>query len=168
LQSFDLFDVATKGSFYSLTRNPAGIISLRDKWTIGESAGQVAFGGTGACLAREDEVKGEGNRDNQFNEFGFRSFVPSSMTDTDQYWHGVKEKCFALASKLRPPTFFLAFTMNPYCPEYQSLKRGTGNFSDGFMAAIVFRARLKGLMQFCTTSRAVGYVRAFVWRMEYQ
>jgi hypothetical protein len=39
-----------------------------------------------ACLAREDEVKGKGNRDNQFDKFGLRSFIPSSMTHTDQYW----------------------------------------------------------------------------------
>jgi hypothetical protein len=129
------------------------------KWLLGAEA---------ACLAREDEVKREGYRDNQSNEFGLRSFIPSSVTDMDQYWHGVKEKCFAFTSKLGPPTAFLTFTMNPYWPEYQSLKRGTGNFSDGSMAAIMFRARLKGLMGFCKTSRVLGHVRAFVWRIEYQ
>jgi hypothetical protein len=66
----------------------------------------------------------------QVNDFGFRSFIPFSMTDPDQYWHGTKEKPFALAKKLGLPIFFLTFTMNSYWPEYQNLKRGTGAIPD--------------------------------------
>jgi hypothetical protein len=52
-----LFDVATKGPFYSLTRNAAGRISLRDKWTTGESASEVAFWAQAANLAQEEKVR---------------------------------------------------------------------------------------------------------------
>jgi hypothetical protein len=116
------------------------LVNVHVKWLLGAQA---------TSLAREHEVRGEGNHDNQVSELGLRSFIPSSVTDTDQYWHRVKEKCFALASKLGPSTFFLTFTMNPYWPEYQSLKRSTGNFSDGSIAAVVFRTRLSGLVQLC-------------------
>jgi hypothetical protein len=129
---------------------------------------KLLFGAQTASLAREDEVRGEGNLDNLVNEFELRSLIPSSITDTDQYREGVKEKCFAVATKPGPPTFFLTFTMDPYWREYQSLKRGTGNFSDRSIAAIIFRVRLKGFMQFCKKSRVLGNVRAFVWRIEYQ
>jgi hypothetical protein len=67
------------------------------KWLLGAQA---------ACFAREDEVRGEGNRDTPVNEFGLRSLISFSMTDRDQYWDRVKEKCFALATKLSPLTFF--------------------------------------------------------------
>jgi hypothetical protein len=90
------------------------------------------------------------------------------MTDSGQNWHAVKEKCFALASKLTGPTFFLTITMNAYWPEYQSLKRGRWHFSDGTMASIIVRARTQWLMKFCRTRRTLGTVRGFAWRIEYQ
>jgi hypothetical protein len=81
-------------------------------------------------MAREDEVSGADTNDDQETEFGLRTFIPASMTDSDQYWQAVKEKCFALTSKLGRPTSFLTITMNPYWPDYQGLKKGTGNFSE--------------------------------------
>jgi hypothetical protein len=84
------------------------------------------------------------------------------MIDTDQYWHGVAEKFFALSSQMGPPTFFLTLTMNPYLPEYQALKRGTGHFSNSTLISIVFRARRKDLMKFCTQSQVLGKAKASV------
>jgi hypothetical protein len=90
------------------------------------------------------------------------------MTDSDQYWHGVAKKCFALSTQMRPPIFFWKITMNPYWLDYQALKRGSGKFSDAMVISIMFRSRLKFLMQYCKTMRFFGDLKAFVWRIEYQ
>jgi hypothetical protein len=118
--------------------------------------------------ARQDEISTPETNEDQEREYGLRTFIPASMTDSDQYWHAVKEKCFALTSKLGPPTIFLTITMNPYWPDYDGLKRGTGSFSDGTGSSIMFRARMKWLMHFCKKKRIFGTVRGFVWRIEYQ
>jgi hypothetical protein len=94
--------------------------------------------------------------------------IPTKMTDTDQYWHAVAEKCFIFSTQIGSPTLFLTFRMNPYWPEYESLKRGSENFSDLSMASIVFRARLKCLLDFWKRSQVRVTVRGFVWRVEYQ
>jgi hypothetical protein len=88
-------------------------------------------------MARDDEISGADTNDDQENESGLRTFIPASMTDSDQYWHAVKEKCFALTSKPGPPTFVLTITMNACWPDYRGLQRGTGNFSDGTVASII-------------------------------
>jgi hypothetical protein len=66
------------------------------------------------------------------------------------------------------PTFFLTMTVNPYWSEYQTLKRGSGPFSDAPIISIVFRARRKCLMKYCRQSRLLGNVTAFVWQIESQ
>jgi hypothetical protein len=49
-------------------------------------------------FAREDEMRGiDGAEDGQ-KEFGLSLFIPSSLTDVNQYWHNVAEKCFALST----------------------------------------------------------------------
>jgi hypothetical protein len=65
------------------------------------------------CFAREDEIRGE-NFEAIPKEYGMRTFIPSSLTDSDEYWHRVATKYFALSTQLDPPTFFLTFTMNLY------------------------------------------------------
>jgi hypothetical protein len=60
------------------------------------------FAAQRSYLAREDEIQGIDGAENGEKEFGLRSFIPSALTDTDQYWHGVAEKCFALST--RTPT----------------------------------------------------------------
>jgi hypothetical protein len=90
------------------------LVNINLKWMLGAQRGH---------FAREDELRGGDGAENVAKEYGLRSFIPSSMTDTDQYWHGVAEKCFALSSQMGPPTFFLTMTLNPYWPEYQTLKR---------------------------------------------
>jgi hypothetical protein len=119
-------------------------------------------------FAREDELRGIDGTEEGAKEFGLRSFIPSSLTDTDQYWHAVAEKCFALSTQIGPPTFFLTMTMNPYWPDYQALKRGSGHYSDATIISIVFRSRLKFLIKHCKSTRLFGNLKAFVWRVEYQ
>jgi hypothetical protein len=80
-------------------------------------------------LAREDEIRA-GDDDQNPKEYGMRTFIPPSLTDSDEYWHHVATKCFAISTQLGPPTFFLTFTMNPYWHEYQALKRDSGTFAD--------------------------------------
>jgi hypothetical protein len=65
------------------------------------------------CFARKDEIHGE-NSHGSPKEDGLRKFIPPSLTDSDEYWHHVTTKCFALSTQLGQPTFFLTFTMNPY------------------------------------------------------
>jgi hypothetical protein len=74
------------------------------------------------CFAWEDEIRDE-NSDGVPKEYGLRTFIPPSLTASDEYWHHVATKCFALSTQLGPPTFFLTFTMNPYWSEYQALRR---------------------------------------------
>jgi hypothetical protein len=78
-------------------------------------------------LTREDEMR-EGYDDQNPKEYGMRTFIPLSLTDSDEYWHHVATKRFAISTQLGPPTFFLTFTMNPYWHEYQALRRDTGTF----------------------------------------
>jgi hypothetical protein len=91
------------------------------------------------CFAREDEIRGE-NSESAPKEYGLRTFIPPSLTDSDQYWHQVAMKCFALSTQLGAPTFFLTFTMNPYWIDYQSLKRG--DQTDSALCALIFKTRL--------------------------
>jgi hypothetical protein len=57
-------------------------------------------------LAREDEFRRIDGDENGEKEFGLRSFIPSALTDTDQYWHAVAEKCFAISMRMGAPIFF--------------------------------------------------------------
>jgi hypothetical protein len=118
-------------------------------------------------FAREDEIRDPIEED-RVKEYGMRTFIPSSLTDSNEYWRDVATKCFALSTQLGAPTFFLTFTMNPYWLEFQALKRGDAAYSDSAMAAIIFRLKLNGLMKFIESRRTLGKVLAFVWRIEYQ
>jgi hypothetical protein len=118
--------------------------------------------------AREDEIRRIDGAENSQKEFGWRSFIPSSLTDTDQYWHDVAEKCFGLSTQIGPPTFFSTLIMNSYWPDHQALKRGSGLYSDATMISLVFRGRLKFRIKYCTFTSIVVRVKAFVWRVEYQ
>jgi hypothetical protein len=122
---------------------------------------------TQAALAREDEVRHAEDGPREV-EHGLRTFIPPSLTDSDEYWHAVASKCFAISSQSGCPTFFLTFTMNPHWPDYQALKRSDGNFSDSVIMAIVFKLKLSALMNFWRARRLLGGIRAFVWRVEYQ
>jgi hypothetical protein len=119
------------------------------------------------CFAREDETRGE-NPDGSPIEYGLRTFIPPSLTDTDEYWAHVATKCFALSTQFSPPTFFLTFNMNPYWADYQALKRGGGTFADSAMIAIIFRAKISAHMKFIQAQHILGESSAFVWRIEYQ
>jgi hypothetical protein len=119
-------------------------------------------------LARENEIRGIDGAENGEKEFGLRSFIPWALRDTDQYWHAVAEKCFALSTRMGAPTFFLTITMNPSWPDYHALKRGSGPYSDATMISIVFRSRLKFIMKYCQCIRILGRVKAFVWRVGQQ
>jgi hypothetical protein len=63
---------------------------------------------------------------------------------------------FSSFNAVRPPTFFLTFTMNPYWAEYQALKRDRGTFSDSAMTAIVVKAKLSALMKFIKDHEILG------------
>jgi hypothetical protein len=116
------------------------------------------------CFARENEIRSE-NFEAIPKEYDLRTFILPSLTDSDEYWHRVATKCFALSTQLGPPTFFLTFSMNPYWVDYQALKRGSGPFSDSAITAIVFKTKLFALMKFITHRKILGKVSAFVWRI---
>jgi hypothetical protein len=119
------------------------------------------------CFTREDEIRDE-NSDGIPKECGRRTFIPPSLTASDEYWHHVATKCFAVSTQLWPLTFFLTFTMNPYLAEYQVFKRDRGSFSDSAMTPIVVKAMLSALMKFIEDHEILGKVSGFVWRIEYQ
>jgi hypothetical protein len=56
------------------------------------------------CFAREDEILDQ-NPKGTPKEYGLRTFIPSSLTNSDEYWSHVTTKCFAISTQLRSPTF---------------------------------------------------------------
>jgi hypothetical protein len=74
------------------------LVNIFLKWMLG--ARRCHF-------AREDEIRERDGDGNGRKEYGLRSFIPASVIDRDQYWHGVAEKYFALSSQMGAPTFFL-------------------------------------------------------------
>jgi hypothetical protein len=120
-------------------------------------------------FAREDEIRQETvENTTKDKDYGLRQFIPPSITDSDEYWHHVALKCFAISSQFGPPTFFLTFTMNPYWHEYQALKRGNDVFADSAMVTLIFKQKLASLMKFIKSTNLLGKISAFVWRIEYQ
>jgi hypothetical protein len=119
------------------------------------------------CLAKEDEIRGE-NSDGVRKEYGHRTFIPTSLIDSDEHWHHVAAKCFAISTQLCRPTFFLMFTMNPHWPGYQTLKRGDDIFADSTMGSTIFKTKLSALMKFTQKKKIFGKVSAFVWTIGYQ
>jgi hypothetical protein len=69
--SIDSFETLREDFLCATNRR---LVNLQVKWLLGAQA---------ASLARENEVRGEANHDNQVNEFGLRSFSPFSVTDTE-------------------------------------------------------------------------------------
>jgi hypothetical protein len=110
LQSWDPFLHVLK----TLREGFIGAVSAR----LANIAATCVFGGQRSVFASEDGIRGIDRYESGQEEFELRIFLLSSMTGTDQYWHGVAEKCFALSSQMRPPTFFLKLTMNLYWPNY--------------------------------------------------
>jgi hypothetical protein len=58
--------------------------------------------------------------------------------------------------------------MNPHWPDYVALRRGCGAFADSAMMAFVFKQRLSALLRIIKSSKILGEVGGFVWRIEYQ
>jgi hypothetical protein len=64
-------------------------------------------------FAGGDEILDQNSKGDP-KEYGLRTFIPPSLTDSDEYWSHVAPKGFAISSQLGSPTFFLTFTMNPH------------------------------------------------------
>jgi hypothetical protein len=94
--------------------------------------------------------------------------MPPLLTDGDECWHYVSTKCFGLSTELWPPTFFLAFTTNPYWADYHAHKEGRENFADPEMAAIAFKSKLSSFTKFIQGDQILGDISASVSRIEYQ
>jgi hypothetical protein len=118
-------------------------------------------------FAREDEIRRDLSNE-VTKDFGIRSFIPLSLVDSNEYWHKVATKCFAISTQFGPPTFFLTFTMNPHWHDVQALKRNSDVFHDSAMCAIIFKMKLAALMQFIKRKKILGNIKAFLWRIEYQ
>jgi hypothetical protein len=87
-------------------------------------------------VAWEKEIRGEDSHGVP-KEYDLRTFVHLFLVNGDEYWHHVAVKHFVISTQLHPPTLFLIFTMKPYCPDYQAVKRGDGIFADSAMGAII-------------------------------
>jgi hypothetical protein len=55
------------------------LVNIQVKWLLSAQH---------AIMARQDEISGD-HMDEE-KEFGLRTIIPASMTDSDQYWHAVK------------------------------------------------------------------------------
>jgi hypothetical protein len=118
-------------------------------------------------FAREDEILDQ-NPERSPKGYGLRTFIPPSLTDSDEYWGHVAPKCFAISTQLGSPTFFLTFTMNPHWGDYKAVMRGDGAFADSAIAAIILGNKLSALMNFIQKHQILGKVLALVWRIEDQ
>jgi hypothetical protein len=96
---------------------------------------------------QEDEIRAD-IPDDAPKEYGMRTFIPSSLTDSNEHWQEVATKCFAISTQFGAPTFFLPFTMNPYWLDFQGLKRGDGLDLDSAMATLISRLKLNALVEF--------------------
>jgi hypothetical protein len=56
-------------------------------------------------FAREDEIRNE-NSDEAPKEYGLITFIPPSLTDSDDYCLHVATKCFAISTEWAIPCFF--------------------------------------------------------------
>jgi hypothetical protein len=56
-------------------------------------------------LTREDEILDQ-NQEGSPKEYGLRSFISHSLTDSDEYWSHVAIKYFVISTQLGSPTFF--------------------------------------------------------------
>jgi hypothetical protein len=56
-------------------------------------------------FAREDEILDQ-NPEGSPKEYGMRTFIPPSLTDSDEYWRHVATKCFAISIQLGSSTLF--------------------------------------------------------------
>jgi hypothetical protein len=74
-----------------------------------------------------------------------RAFIPPSLTDTDDDWHGVATTCSALSTQLGSQAFCFTFTMTPYWHEYRALTRDRWTFADSAIMMTVFKTKLRGL-----------------------
>jgi hypothetical protein len=55
-------------------------------------------------LFQEDKIRADG--EDAEKEFGIRTFIPPSLTDSDEYWHHVATRCFGISTQLGPPHSF--------------------------------------------------------------
>jgi hypothetical protein len=117
-------------------------------------------------FAREDKILNQ-NPEGSPKEYGLRTFIPSSLTASDEYWRHAAVKCFAISSQLGSPTFS-HFHNEPHWPDEKALMRGDGVFADSAIAAIIFKIKLSVLMNFIQNHQIPGKVSAFVWRIKYQ
>jgi hypothetical protein len=104
-------------------------------------------------VAREDEIRADIPNDAP-KEHGMRTFIPSPLTDSNEYWREVATKCFAISTQFGAPTVFLTFTMNPSWLDFQALKRGYGLYSDSAIATVIFGLLVKVLMKFVSQKNA--------------
>jgi hypothetical protein len=89
-------------------------------------------------FAREGEIVDQ-NPEGSPKDYGLKTFIPPSLTDSGECWRHVATKCFAISTQLGSSTFFLTFTMNRYCPDDKALMRGDGVFADSAISVIIFK-----------------------------
>jgi hypothetical protein len=118
-------------------------------------------------FTREDEIR-DANPEGNSKQYGLRTFIPPSFTDSDEYWHSVATKCSTILTQFGAPTFFLTMTMNPDWPDYQGFKRSPGTLDDSAIITIVFKQRVFALMKFVQQRKVFGNMSAFVWRIKHQ
>jgi hypothetical protein len=73
------------------------VVNIAIKWVL---AAQRGFFVRQYAIQRCDEGA------NNAKEFGVRSLIPSAVTDGDEYWHDVAEKCLRPSGEIGAPTFF--------------------------------------------------------------
>jgi hypothetical protein len=101
-------------------------------------------------------------------EYGLRTFIPPSLVGSDEYWHHVATKCFALSTQWGHPTLFLTFAMNRYWVAYPALNRGRETLADSAMDGVIFKTKHSAVMLFIQKPEILGRVSGFVWRIESQ
>jgi hypothetical protein len=104
-KSADLPCLATTESFHSSINNLTSeficavfgrLVNLNIKFMAQEQR---------RYFERDDEILDQ-NPEGSPKEYGLRTLIPLSLTDSNKYWRHVATKCFAISTQLGSPTFF--------------------------------------------------------------
>ena len=118
-------------------------------------------------MVQQNEFNGPKDPANQ-DEFGIKTYIPSSLTGSPTYWNNVSKSGFYLSMILGPPTFFITITENPKWHEVAALNDQKDVSMNAVLLARIFQQKKRSLISYIKDSKIFGKVKGLLWRDEYQ
>jgi hypothetical protein len=113
------------------------------------------------CFAGEDEIRGE-NSEGIPREYSFRTFIPSSSVDGNEYWSDLAMKCFALSTQGGPQTFSRTLRVNRDWADHPALKPSREAFTDSAISAFIFMKKPSAFMKLFQCYEILEKISAFM------